>query len=625
MFPRDDELNHCLSRSARLREEGRADRALLEVRRFLAAHGLRNDWLERMAALTVTLAASHQPLPRVRVAVVGETTLTPIVHAIVTALLSEGRVAVPYEGLFGAGVQEILDADSALYRFKPELVVLIRDSRLIERPESPLADRQTVEGLLERLVDFEKQLWSRLRERSGCLVLPHLHPLPPFGFSGPGERTLPAAPERFLSELNQRLRRQAPDWVIPLDLEWLANRVGRESWWADKMYHFAKLAFDPRHLPDYAHLFLSAWRLAANRVRKCLVLDLDNTLWRGVIGDDGLEGIGLGPPTPTGEGHQAFCRYLRDLRQRGVVLAVCSRNDAEIAGQVFQRHPHMPLKRDDFAVFHCAWTDKVSGLRTIARQLNLGLDALVFVDDNPVEIAQVARELPEVASVHLQGDPGDFSRLLDRRQFFPSRHLTLADKHRADSYAALRRIEALRETGTDTDGFLDSLEMVGDLFSAGETDLDRLAQMEARTNQFNMTTARLSREELAGYLQRADGQLLGFRLRDRFADYGLVSLVTVTLDRDNALMRLDNWVMSCRVFSRTAEAFIFNGLFERVRALGLNGIEGRYIPSERNGVVRDLYRQSGFQRMGAGGPEIWHCPVTGDRPAPLPTRIRSGR
>jgi FkbH-like protein len=544
-------------------------------------------------------------IPVERVGVVGGCTTGLLLPALRCALAEEGLFTLVYEGPFGAYRQEILNPSSGLHLFEPNTVLVVRSWReLAHQMPRPGTTGSEVEAIIESEVGEHEGLWTNLLQRHHCRILQHAFELPDLAFVGAAESSHPASAPDFVTVLDRRLRARSAGRVAWVETGAAARRVGSERWCPADLYHLAKLPLHPAQVGTYARLVQGAFRLATKRERKVLVTDLDNTLWGGVIGDDGLSGIALGPGSAAGEGFESFARYLLDLKDRGVILAVCSKNDPTIAAQPFREHAHMPLREADFAVFHCSWDDKVSGLRRIASELNLALEAFALVDDNPAECALVRRELPEVATVYLQGSPSLFAYQVEARHLFDRETFTAEDVSRAGMYRSRSEAERLRAKSTDLESFLADLRMEARLSFAEPEDLERLAQLESKTNQFNTTTARFTRADLEGFLASPAHDLVVLRLWDRFTDHGLVSCV-VTESAGKRLVLL-NWTMSCRVFSRGAEQFIRNGLLELCRARNLTGISATLRATPRNGVIADLFSRLEFF---AESETLWHLPA----------------
>jgi FkbH-like protein len=544
---------------------------------------------DRLAAATPPPDAATQ-----RIAVVGGVTIDYLRRAIACAVAAEGVFPVTYQATFGSYVQDILDPASALHAFAPDLIVIAPSHRDLIAPLPIAATAAETDAALEPAVALFRKLWASLAARK-IRIIQHLLVPPVARYRGPADRLAPAAPANQVRRLNDALLAAGRGLVHFLDMEQLATAIGARRWSAQRFHYAAKLDFDPRWLPDYLAPFRAAWRAANARAKKLLALDLDNTLWGGVIGDDGVEGIALGPASAAGEAFADWQRMLKGLAERGVVLAVCSKNAPEIAATGFT-HPNSVLRREDFAAFECSWNDKAGGLRRIARALNLGLDSFVFADDNPVECALVRQELPEVAVVELGADPAQFVELFDAGCWFDLPAYTSDDLGRAAAYTARAAALAEQESATDIDAYLASLAMTGRLYRPEEADIARVAQLELKTNQFNLTTRRYAEAAIRDFMAREDALVLAFRLADRFGDHGLVS--TLIAFHEGDALRIDSWLMSCRVFARSAEQYILRGVIAEALARGAARLVGEYQPTAKNDVVAGLYSKLGFTPSG---------------------------
>jgi FkbH-like protein len=342
-------------------------------------------------------------------------------------------------------------------------------------------------------------------------------------------------------------------------------------------------------------------------------------LWGGIVGDDGMQGLALGHGSAEGEAFLAFQHYLRRLRERGILLAVCSKNDEAVARAAVAEHPEMVLRPDDFAAFVANWEDKPSNLRRIAADLRLGLDALVFFDDNPMERDLVRQTLPEVAVPEAPEEPALYARCLVDAGYFEAMGFTDEDRQRAGSYAAdVQRREAA-ESSTDLAGYLAGLEMRLQWRPFQEADLPRIAQLVNKTNQFNLTTRRYAEAELAALAREPQVVTFAGRLADKFGESGLVTVIigrTVPHEGGSAL-DIDTWLMSCRVLGRTVEAAVLGQVAALARARGCRALLGRYIPTTRNQLVADLYERMGFTREGDG----WRLYLDEAPPWPSPIAV----
>ena len=537
-----------------------ASSGLDDIRRRLAAAppGLADIFEagERIAAIAAGPLPAGMPVQRI--AILGSLTTDFIARALAVAAVQEGVQPLLYQAPYGSYVQEVLDPNAGLHAFRPDIVLLAPDWRDVVDDLPIGAGAETVAEAVAAKADLFRALWDRIAA-GGARLLQHTLVAPARAYGGIAERLAPAAPANQVRALNDALFAAGRGRVTWIDLERLAGEVGTRRFAPARFFHSARLGMESRHLPLYLPALRAAWRAATGRAKKVLALDLDNTLWGGVIGDDGVEGIRLGPGSPAGEAFAEWQRYLKDIAARGIVLAACSKNDPAIAATGFE-HAASVLTRADFAAFECSWEDKVQGLRRIADSLNLGLDSIVFCDDNPVECDLVRRELPEVAVVHLGTDPTGFIDLLDGGHWLDLPHYTAEDLGRAGMYAARARALEEAQAAPDVGAWLRGLKMTGRVWRPAEPDMARVAQLELKTNQFNLTSRRYTEAQLRDFLARDDAIVLAFRLADRFADHGLTSTLIAVQEGDT--LRIDSWLMSCRIFSRSAEQFVLRALLE---------------------------------------------------------------
>jgi len=330
--------------------------------------------------------------------------------------------------------------------------------------------------------------------------------------------------------------------------------------------------------------------------RKCLILDLDNTIWGGVIGDDGLDGIALDEGDARGEAFRAIQAAAADLRKRGVVLAVCSKNDEVTARQPFRAHPGMVLKEDDITTFMVNWDDKATNIERIAQQLDLGLDSMVLLDDNPVERALVRDALPEVAVPELPDDPSLYVRTLFAAGYFESVGFTPEDLARSELYRANAGRSKLLESSRNLDDFLRSLDMQIGFVPFNAIARKRITQLINKTNQFNVTTRRYTEKQVASFEESRDHYTLQVSVEDRFGDNGIIGVVICNVQPRE--WEIDTWLLSCRVLQRKVEEAICNRIVEDAKRAGASKVIGAFIPTERNGIAKDLFARLGFEALG---------------------------
>jgi FkbH-like protein len=404
--------------------------------------------------------------------------------------------------------------------------------------------------------------------------------------------------------LNLRLREEAPPNVSILNMAATQREVGTKRWadelaWTRYRQHPATEA-----LPELAEAYMSHVRAILGESRKVLVTDLDNTLWKGVIGEDGLDGIGVGPGSPEGEAHLHLQRYMLDLKRRGILLAVCSKNNLEDAQLPFLQHPHMALRLEDFAAFRANWEDKVVNLRAMARDLSLGLDSFVFLDDNPLEREWVRSQLPEVAIIELGSSPFHYLHQLDRGHYFEALSLSGEDLARADQYRVEAQRESMRASSASLEDFLQKLQLEASVETITAKNLARVTQLVNKTNQFNVTTRRYTEAQLCAITEDPQGWARAFQMSDRMGSYGLIGVLCCRSADRCGTWEIDTWLMSCRTLGRQMEKFMFDRLIEAAIERRVGRIVGVYRPTAKNGLVKELYDQMGFRRSGESGDEV---------------------
>jgi FkbH-like protein len=558
---------------------------------------------------------------KTRIAILGSTTTTQIAAFIDLFLFAQNIDAEIYEAPYGLLRQEILDPSSDLYAFKPDFVFLATTRRDLGAPPAASDTPEQVQAAIDAAVGEWLGLWRTLYDRLGCQIIQNNFDAPPWRVFGNLEASQPGAPGNFVDCVNRDLANSAPGWVSVHDLDGLAASIGRWNWGDERFFHLAKLPCAPEHLSIYAHRIAALIGARLGRSRKCLVLDLDNTLWGGVIGDDGLAGINIGQGDAVGEAFVAFQRYARSLAERGVILAVCSKNEDANAREPFLKHSEMVLKLDDISCFVANWEDKAANPRRIAQDLNIGLDSLVFVDDNPAERALVRQLLPEVAVPEIPADPADYVRAVDQHRYFEAIAISSEDFKRTSYYRAnAQRRETASNVG-DIDEFLRSLEMRGWVGPVGDLELDRTVQLIGKSNQFNLTTRRYSTGDVEGMRKDPAWVTRAVKLADRFGDNGLISVALA--HEEGADLRIDTWLMSCRVLKRNVEAFLLNDLVAAAQARDLKRLTGEYIPTAKNALVKNHFASLGFKQTQADddGRTLWELSIA-EGWTPLPHHIQ---
>ena len=568
------------------------------------------------------LPPNSLPTRPIRLALLGSSTVDHLTASLRIGGARRDLWVDSYTGSYGQYWQELENPDSGLFRFRPTTVLFAFDAAHIvghagEFTASTEADEFT-DAAIERVEGF----WTMAKERLGASVIQQtLLPVSP-PLMGGNEHRLPWSPAYLVSQFNWKLRAAADRARIDLlAIDRAIESDGLDAWHDSALWLRAKQEVRPGAAPAYGDLVARLLAAQQGRASKCLVLDLDNTLWGGTIGDDGLGGIVLGEGNAAGEAFLSFQRYVRRLSRRGVILAVCSKNDEHNARLPFSSHPEMMLKADDIACFVANWSDKASNLRDIAGRLNIGLDSFVFADDNPFERNIVRQELPMVMVPELPEDPARYAACIADAGYFDTTQLTKEDFERATLYRDNAKRRSLESSTTDLAGYLRSLNMQLHYGQFEDISGARVTQLINKTNQFNLTTKRYSEDGVKRLAGDPEAIALHFRLVAQFGDNGIISVVIALPTEHSQVLEIDTWLMSCRVLGRQVEHAAMNVLAEKARQRGIKAFLGRFIPTAKNAMVANHYESFGFLPMGAheNGATLWRLEL--DRFNPISNPI----
>ncbi len=569
-----------------LRKLGKVQEALGLMRDALRRGGLTGEQVDK-AGRFIQRELKDNPAAE-RVLMLGQCTTTWVANALTAHAFGRGMDVSVLDGEYDNVMQELLSASAGGEKIDT-VVFLPWHQRLLSG-----AGRSTAQRVEDEVV-FWRQAWGIARERLKARIIQVGYDSDRAGPLGVSLSGLADGPVGLVREANRALREALPGGAFFVDLEQVAGRMGRDTFYDARRYHWTKQPFSEAGVSLLGEHLASALRAVTVGPKKVLVLDLDNTLWGGVVGETGALGITLGE-SPDGEAFRAFQQYVKGLAGRGVVLAVCSKNNPEDAREPFETHPDTVLKLDDFAAFEASWDPKPVAIQRIARTLRLGLDSFVFFDDNPAEREHVMRMLPDVEVVNVPEDPSGYVQALEAGLWFEAAEVTGADRQRVEQYAVERKRRDAEQSFASVDDYLASLKMVADVRDVDGADMQRVVQLLGKTNQFNLTTRRHTAEAVRAMLSEPNAVGITLRLSDRFGDHGLVSVVLAVPDGVNTL-RIDTWLMSCRVISRTAEQFMFGALLARAKQLGYTRLLGEYISTNKNPLVAELYDRLDFERL----------------------------
>jgi FkbH-like protein len=541
-----------------------------------------------------------------RIAILGGSTTSEFRDMLELFLLAQGLQPRFYESGYNRFREDILLENQDVWEFKPDLVYLHTTWRNVSEFPAVMESEGLVDERVQREVARFAVLWDKVHAKLGALIIQNNFDLPILRPLGNLEASESYGRLNFLERLNAEFAAYARHHTYFLinDIHYLSAKLGLDQWHGRTYWYNFHMSVSPIATVALAQNLAAIVKSVYGKSKKCLVLDLDNTLWGGVVGDDGVQNLMLGRDHPMGEVFQEFQIYVKELQRRGIILAICSKNEEENAKAGFS-HPDSILKLEDFSAFKANWNAKPDNLREIAAELNIGLDSMVFVDDNPAERALVESQLPEVATPDVGSDVSRFAEILEAERYFEVHRLVQDDLGRSAYYSLNAQRSTYQANFSNYGEFLASLDMTAEIAPFTPVYFERITQLINKTNQFNLTTRRYTSAEVETIARDPGFLTLYGRLSDKFGDNGLVSAVIGRV-RDDA-MELDLWLMSCRVLNRELELAMFDALIEHCQARGVRKIVGVYIPSKKNGLVADHYRKLGFipEAENREGVQLW--------------------
>ncbi|HEX4426380.1 MAG TPA: HAD-IIIC family phosphatase [Terriglobales bacterium] len=536
-------------------------------------------------------------LSKYRLAILRSFTLEPVLPLLRAAAFVNGIDLTVHLGDFNAYVQAIVDQDSSLYKFAPDGVILaVRTADLAPDLWQEYADLDPdgVRGSVQRVTNNFQQWIRAFRERSQAALIVHNLEQPARPSAGTLDAQLESGQCTAIQQINSDLRRIAGEHrgVYVLDYDGLIARQGRLRWRDERKWLTARMPIAADQLIQLSREWMRFLAPLTGKICKALVVDLDNTLWGGVIGEDGMQGIKLSAEYP-GAAFQALQRVMLDLTRRGILLAVSSKNNPDDAMEALESHPGMLLRPKNFAAMRINWNDKSQNLREIAAELNIGIDSLAFMDDNPVEREQVRAALPEVTVIDMPEDPVEYAAALRECPAFERLTLSAEDQQRTSFYVAERERSQAEQTFQTKEDFYRYLEQEAEIAPVSPSSLARISQLTQKTNQFNLTTRRYSEPQIEEMAAKPEWQVLSIRVRDRFGDHGLVG-VAITRD-ENEACEIDTLLLSCRVIGRTVETALLSFLGQAAVARGRSRLSGKFLPTKKNAPAKEFYAQHGFE------------------------------
>ena len=544
----------------------------------------------------------------IKIAILSSFTIKGIKEILFVKCFELGVLAQIYVSNYNQYTQDILNSDSELYNFKPHLIILFIDAIHILGKQylapyqiSDIERKEWVEKKLNGL----KSLIAKIKENSSAKVLIHNLEVPFFSSLGIAENKQKFGFVESIEDINWRLRDAFKNdaQVFVFDYNAFCSRIGKQNIMDYKMYYLGDIKLDLQNMPELGSEYIAYIKPLMSLSRKCIVIDLDNTLWGGIIGEDGLEGIKLGP-TPEGKPFFEFQKYLLSLFSRGIILAINSKNNLDDVLEVFRKHPYMVLKEENFAAMEINWNDKISNMKSIADEINIGIDSLVFIDDDKLNQELIRKAMPEVLVVDLPEDPSLYLKTLMELNDFNTLQIIEEDKKRGHMYVQQRRRKDFESSVTDVTEYLQGLEMVATIEKANSFNIPRISQLTQKTNQFNMTTKRYPEETIKKFANDNNFIVVSVKVEDKFGDNGITGAAILEKNSDD--WRIDTFLLSCRVIGRKIEESLLAYILKEAKKEKAKTVVGEFIPTNKNAPARDFYKNSGFRIMGKHeNKEIW--------------------
>lgn len=547
---------------------------------------------------------------KLKIAVLGGSTTSDIIKVLELFLRDRGIAPEFYESEYAQYYNDAVFGNEELNAFKPELIFIHTTIRNIESFPEILESRESADAKLDREFSRYEQMWSALSERFSCPIIQNNFELPFYRLMGNREAGCAYGKIDFVTRLNCKFYDYAANHknFYINDINYVSAAYGLEKWSEPRFWHLYKYAMNLDAIPDFAYNLSKIICSIMGRNKKVLALDLDNTLWGGVIGDDGVSGIEIGSETSEGQTFAAVQEYLKEHKKLGILLTVCSKNDYENA-LLGLNHPDGILKPEDFALIKANWNQKCINLEETAQELNLLPESIVFVDDNPAEREIVRAQLPEVAVVDFDC-PENCIKALDKLGFFEVTTLSSDDAQRNEMYRANAQRASLEKKFANYGEFLLSLEMKAQIGDFDEIHIPRITQLTNKSNQFNLTTKRYTQSEMEECAKNPQYIRLCGRLCDKFGDNGIVSVVIGK--KDGERLNIELWLMSCRVLKRDMELAMLDELVKQAKSAGISEIFGYYFPTKKNAMVKDLYEKFGFALVSdEDGNTVWRLETAG--------------
>jgi FkbH-like protein len=551
--------------------------------------------MKDFSQLNKNLKKDFSALKKIKTAVLGDTSTQFLVQAIRGMGYEKGFDIDIWESDYDQIDRQVFDHGSELYEFMPELIIIFKSSHKLLGKYNKLPNAD-LSNFASKEIDSIKNIYSTLSENLNAKIIYYNYTEINDSVFGNYANKTEISFIFQLRKLNYELMLVASECAnfYICDISTIQNQVGRAEFFSPSIYVNSEMVLSIDVLPEIASKTVDIICALNGKIKKCLILDLDNTIWGGVIGDDGLENIQIGS-LGIGKAFTEFQYWIKKLKNRGIIIAVCSKNSEHIAKEPFEKHPDMVLHLEDIAVFIANWGNKVDNINQIQSILNIGFDSMVFLDDNPFERNIVRENIADICVPELPEDPADYLEYLYTLNLFETNSFSSEDEERTKLYQTEAQRIIIQKTFTNEDDYLKSLNMISLVEEFNNFNIPRVAQLSQRSNQFNLRTVRYAEDEIKMLAKSENHFTFAFTLEDKFGNNGLISVVILQKESDSSLF-IDTWFMSCRVLKRGMENFVLNEIVSVAKENGFTLLKGEYIPTLKNDMVKDHYKNLGFEK-----------------------------
>ncbi len=536
--------------------------------------------------------------PDIKVAYLSNYTIEPLSSYIEALSVKVGITTNSYISPYKQYYQELLSGDSGLYTYQPDVIflslILEEISKKITKSYLQLSPKE-IEVEQKQIVEHICDWIALAQEKTNALLLVSNFVRPVSVTAGISDTKLHISEISFYADLNQKLSDafKKEDRVFIFDIEKLSSQYGLKNALSKEFYYLAKIPWHEKFNLHIADEFIKYLASILNKTKKCLVVDLDNTLWGGVLGEDGINGIKIGTGDPVAEAYTDFQYWLKSLKNKGLILAICSKNNEHEVQELFLKRKDIPLELEDFSAIRINWNNKTENIAEIAEELNINVDSLVFVDDSDVECELVNQVLPQVDVIQVKGDPSGYSQILSSYPFFEKLVITNEDQDKSIQYKQNKDRERLKSKIDNLDKYLARLETRMQVFKAQNDSLQRVSQLFSKTNQFNLTTIRYNLSQIENFISSSEFELFLIKVSDKYGELGIVGLCLLKLTKEE--LEIDSFLLSCRVLGRGVETQFMNWLKSNCfKQDGLTSITAKFIPTDRNMQTVTFFEDQGF-------------------------------